>query len=182
MMEEGAEVYVTVFSMVNPSIAPAETLREEFKCSIITLGISPYRTKTFYYPMRDLLMYRQPILETIVRQRDEVDPDVVFIPSLQDMHQDHQVVANEGFRAFKDRTTLGYELPWNNLNFQTTHFIEIKARHLEKKVEAISQYHSQIGKKYSEPGYIRALAITRGHQVNLDYAECFEVYRWIRTV
>jgi len=182
MIDDGTDVFVVVYSLVNPSINPPGILEEEWEMSMDVMGIKPDKRLAFDLPMRELSGWRQPILEGMVYTKTRINPDIVFIPSLQDIHQDHQVIAQEGLRAFKDRTLLGYELAWNNLTFQTTHFVEITVPQLEKKVECLMQYHSQIGKKYIEPGYIRALAITRGHQVGLDYAECFEVYRWVVTV
>jgi LmbE family N-acetylglucosaminyl deacetylase len=179
LIEEGTEPFVVVFSMINPGINPPGILREEFYQSMCTMGISKLQVVTYNWPMRNLLAHRQAILEKIINQRKRIEPDVVFIPSLKDMHQDHQVVANEGFRAFKDRTTLGYELPWNNLEFKTTHFIELQNRHVTRKVLAINQYRSQFPKIYTSSEYLWSLARTRGHQVGLQLAECFEVYRWI---
>ena len=60
---------------------------------------------------------RQDILELLVALWEEWRPDVVFQPSLHDIHQDHQTIAQEGLRAFKRTTILGYEIPWNNFDF-----------------------------------------------------------------
>ena len=60
---------------------------------------------------------RQDILELLVALWEEWQPDVVFQPSLHDVHQDHRTVAEEGLRAFKRTTILGYEIPWNNFDF-----------------------------------------------------------------
>lgn len=182
MMEEGTEPFVMIFSMVNPGINPPGILREEFYRSMRTLNISKLQILTYDWPMRNLLSCRQEILEEIIKQRKYIKPDIVFLPSLEDMHQDHQVIGNEGFRAFKDITTLGYELPWNNLTFKTTHFVELHDRHVAMKIAAINQYKSQFPKIYTSSAYLRSLAITRGHQVGLQLAECFEVYRWINRV
>ena len=38
--------------------------------------------------------------------KNELNPDLIFIPSPHDIHQDHQVIANEGLRAFKRQTIL----------------------------------------------------------------------------
>ena len=40
------------------------------------------------------------------------------MPSLGDIHQDHETIAREGSRAFKRTTLLGYEIPWNCFSFQ----------------------------------------------------------------
>jgi LmbE family N-acetylglucosaminyl deacetylase len=158
LIEQGTQPFVLVFSMVNPGINPPGILEEEFYLSMRTMGIPELQINTYHWPMRDLLAYRQEILEEIVAQRKRIKPDVVFIPSLRDMHQDHQVIANEGFRAFKDRTTLGYELPWNNLEFKTTHFVELQNRHISTKITAINQYVSQFPKIYTSSEYLWSLA------------------------
>ena len=106
-------------------------------------------------------------------------PEMVFLPSVNDTHQDHKTIAQEGFRAFKRTTMLGYEIPWNNLDFRTSCFIELSEENLEKKIEALSKYESQKHRTYANKEFLRSLAITRGVQVGKCYAETFEVARWV---
>ena len=106
-------------------------------------------------------------------------PDLVFLPSIHDTHQDHQTISNEGFRAFKKRSMLAYELPWNNLDFKTTFFIEASEENAQKKIDAISMYESQRHRPYAKEDYIKSLLITRGVQIGKQYAEAFDVVRWI---
>jgi LmbE family N-acetylglucosaminyl deacetylase len=106
-------------------------------------------------------------------------PDMVFLPSVNDTHQDHQTIAIEGFRAFKRTTMLGYEVPWNNLEFRTSCFVDISEDNMESKIRAISMYQSQQHRSYANPEYIRSLALTRGMQIGKPYAETFEVVRWV---
>jgi len=101
------------------------------------------------------------------------------MPSLNDIHQDHSTIANEGLRAFKNTTILGYELIWNNLTFSTTSFIKLDEEHLSKKVYALDAYKSQKGRDYMSKDFIFSLAKTRGVQIGVNYAECFEVVRWV---
>lgn len=107
------------------------------------------------------------------------NPDLVLLPSSNDTHQDHFTVATEGFRAFKKTTMLGYEVPWNNLDFRTSCFIELSDDDLERKVASVAKYRSQEGRAYANPEYLQGLAMVRGVQVGLRYAEAFEVVRWI---
>jgi hypothetical protein len=95
------------------------------------------------------------------------------------LHQDHQVVFNEGLRAFKDRTIWGYELPWNHITFNAQGFIKVELKHIEKKWLAMQEYKSQLEKKrpYFEKAFIEGIAKMRGMQVNEAYAEAFEVVR-----
>jgi hypothetical protein len=101
------------------------------------------------------------------------------MPSLDDIHQDHFTIAQDGLRAFKFSTILTYEMPWNNLTFETSSFVILEDRHLQKKVDALKEYESQSHRPYSNEEFIRALARTRGVQINANYAETFKVLRWI---
>ena len=120
---------------------------------------------------------RQEILELLIAVWEEWTPDAVFMPSLRDIHQDHQVIAAEGLRAFKRTTVLGYEIPWNNFNFDHQAYVGLEERHVEQKVAALARYASQQHRNYANPEYIRSLARTHGINVNREYAEVFEVYR-----
>ena len=101
---------------------------------------------------------------------------MVFLPSVNDTHQDHNTIAHEGFRAFKG-TTMAYEVPWNNLQFSTNCFIVLSESHLKLKIDALNKYVSQKHRNYASPEFIRSLAITRGVQIGEKYAESFEVIR-----
>ena len=101
------------------------------------------------------------------------------MPSINDIHQDHYTVAQEGLRAFKDRTILGYELIWNNISFNTTSFITLGKKHIQAKVDALKEYKSQSDRAYMSREFIFSLAKSRGVQIGKEYAECFEVIRWV---
>jgi LmbE family N-acetylglucosaminyl deacetylase len=120
---------------------------------------------------------RQDILELLVTAWEELRPDAVFQPSHHDVHQDHQTVAQEGLRAFKRTTVLGYEIPWNNLDFSYGAYVALEQRHLERKVSALERYASQQHRRYANPEYVWNLARVHGINVNREYAECFQVYR-----
>jgi len=49
---------------------------------------------------------RQKILEDLIKIKKEIKPDLIFVPSFNDIHQDHQVLTQEGLRAFKKETIL----------------------------------------------------------------------------
>ena len=106
-------------------------------------------------------------------------PDLVLVPSRDDIHQDHSTVAQESLRAFKNTTILGYELIWNNLKFNNNAFVKLNKNDIEAKVNALSKYVSQKEKNYMQSEFIYSLAKTRGVQIGTDYAEAFEVLRWI---
>jgi len=181
-VEEEAEVFYATFSCAEESVPkglPKDILETEVKKASAVLGIKPDNLLIYRYPVRKFAQYRQEILDDLVKLNKDLKPDMVFMPSTYDLHQDHFTVANEGVRAFKFTTMLGYEMPWNNISFTHNAFIELEDRHIEKKLESVKCYRSQTGKKYSDPEFIKGQARTRGVQVGVKYAEGFNVKRWI---
>lgn len=181
-VEEGAEVYYAAFSLCEESLPegwPRDTLEREVKKATKVCGIPPSNLLIYRYPVRRFAAHRQDILEDLVAIQSKLRPTVVFMPSFNDLHQDHHVIASEGMRAFKKTTVLAYEMPWNNITFSTLAFIKIEEKHLEKKILALKQYESQIKKAYARVDFIRGLARTRGVSIDAEYAESFEVVRWV---
>ncbi len=83
-------------------------------------------------------------------------------------------------RAFKRESSIwGYEHPWNNLSFNTDIFVRLEQEHLEKKIRVLQQYRSQSKRGYMDERNVRALACTRGAQMDVPYAEAFELIREI---
>lgn len=181
LINSGCEVYYFAFSTAEKSVPvgfPKDILKRELLLATKEIGISSENVFTYNYEVRKLNYHRQEILEDLIANKNKLKPDLVFIPSLNDVHQDHSTIAKEGLRAFKDSTILGYELIWNNLNFNTCSYSTLSNENLEAKISAINNYQSQLHKPYMNPEFIRAHAITRGVQFGVKYAESFEVLRW----
>ncbi len=181
-IEEGKDVYYAAFSTAMKSLRPglaSNTLEKEVKAAISVLGLDKAHLILFDYEVRVFPQYRQEILENLVEIREKIQPDLVLVPSPTDIHQDHQVIANESLRAFKKVTVLGYEEPWNNIVFTTKNFIRLKKRHVEKKIEALKCYKSQTHRAYLTEEFVWGLAKVRGTQIENEYAEAFEVLRFI---
>jgi len=181
-VEEGAEIMVVVFSTAEESLpigVPKDTLENEFMDSMKSMSIGKGSIKVFRYPVRKLSYHRQEILEDMVALKKEFSPDLVLIPSSEDVHQDHQVIQAEGLRAFKDSSVLGYELPWNHITFSAQCFIKLERKHIEKKWNSLLRYKTQVelGRSYFTEEFIFGLAKVRGTQVNCNYAEAFQVFR-----
>jgi LmbE family N-acetylglucosaminyl deacetylase len=182
LVENKCSVYYAMFSLCEESVPegfPKDTLKKESIVSTEILGI-PKDNLIFYdYPVRRLTQYRQEILEDLVTLRKNLKPDLVILPSKHDLHQDHSTLANEGWRAFKSSSIIGYESIWNNLSFTTHLFSVINTDQLEKKILAIKAFKSQTFRSYSKESFIRSLAEVRGTQIDRNLAEAFEVIRWI---
>lgn len=183
LIRNGADVHYVAFSSCEESIPvgfPKDILVKEVKEATKHLGIKPSNLNILNYRVRRFSYHRQEILEDLVKLRKEINPDLIFIPSLQDVHQDHSTIANEALRAFKNKNVLCYELPWNNFTFSMDNFVSINAADLQRKIEAIKKYKSQTTiRNYASDEFLKSLALVRGTQVGEKYAEVFEIKRLV---
>lgn len=179
---QGNKVLYIAFSSCNNSLLkefPPDTLKKEVKKAVAVLGIAPDNLIILDYSVREFKDNRQSILDTMIQLREQYKPDIIFLPSSQDIHQDHQVIYEEGVRAFKYVTILGYELPWNNLLFKPGLFIKLGKSEITRKAEALMEYQSQLHRPYLDKELIFSQARVRGGQLASIYAEAFEVIRMI---
>jgi LmbE family N-acetylglucosaminyl deacetylase len=180
LVERGVEVRYVAFSIATKSLPPGfppDALAREVVEATAVIGIPEEALTVYDFEVRTFPERRQDILETLIALADGWPPDAVLLPSVRDIHQDHQVVAAEGLRAFKRTTVLGYSIPWNNLEFDYQAYVALERHHVERKVEALSRYGSQQHRNYANSEYIWNLARTNGINVGREFAEVFEVYR-----
>ncbi|MCZ7403006.1 MAG: PIG-L family deacetylase [Candidatus Methanoperedens sp.] len=182
-IEDGKEVYYVAFSSCEASVPegfPKETLKLECKKAMNVLGISPKNVTFMNYGVRTFPSYRQKILDDLITIGRKIEPNLVLIPSSSDIHQDHQIIHAEALRAFKKTSSIwGYEHPWNNLTFTTDVFVNLEEKHIQKKINVLKQYKSQDFRTYFNEQYIKALAYTRGAQIDVSFAESFELLRML---
>lgn len=153
---QGAALHYVAFSGCEESVPagfPRDVLRHEVVEATGCLGFAPENVRCLHYKVRRFNEARQDILEDMVAMKREIDPDLVLMPSLQDIHQDHGVVAQEGRRAFKSCTVLSYELPWNSFGVDPTAFVTVSHENIAAKIAATGRYRSQGQRPYmSDPG------------------------------
>lgn len=179
-ISKGINVYYAAFSTADQSVPislPKDILKTEVKIATKKLGIKPEHLFIYKYEVRKLNYARQEILEDLIELKRKIAFDLVFIPSLHDIHQDHTTLANEGLRAFKNTSILGYELIWNNLTFNTDCFIKLTKENIQAKCNALKEYKSQESRDYMTEEFVFSLARARGVQVGCEFAEAFEVVR-----
>lgn len=128
------------------------------------------------------------LIQSISNIFKNIEPTTVFVPYPGDIHSDHQAVFNatvactKWFRYPTIEKVLVYETlsetdftinPDTN-GFRPNVFINIEG-HLEKKIEIMNIYHSEIGTfpfPRSEKA-IRSLAYVRGAAAGFEAAEAF---------
>lgn len=183
LVKQGSEVYYIAFSSCEESVPdgfPKDVLRTEVKEATSRLGIKPENLFVLDYKVRYFSYNRQEILEDLIKFRKQIDPDLVMIPSLNDVHQDHATIAHEAVRAFKNRNILCYELTWNNFKFSMDYFVTVSEENLDAKINSLGAYESQIAiRNYASEEFVKGLARVRGTQIGKQFAEVFEVVRLI---
>jgi len=174
------EIYYVAFSSCQRSLpdgANPNTLKIEVTNATKVLGIPKENLILLDFQVRDFPEQRQDILEEMIKLREDINPDIIFLPSPFDIHQDHKIISEEGVRAFKNCNILGYEMPWNNLTFNARFFFRVEEKDLDIKLLALKEYKSQMKRKYLNKDFIYSLARIRGLQIGEPYAESFEVIR-----
>ncbi len=182
LIENETEVHYHVFSGCEQSVPkglPQDILRSEVIAAGMAIGISAANIHVGNFRVRYFPTDRQDILEEMVVLNKTIDPDLVLVPASDDRHQDHAVVSQEAFRGFKNKTILGYELPLNSKAFEHQLFVELQEPHLQKKIDCMNAYGSQQFRHYMRDETLRALAVVRGMQIGVHYAEAFEVIRMV---
>ncbi|EHQ34330.1 PIG-L deacetylase family protein [Methanoplanus limicola] len=178
--DEGYNVSYAALSCCENSVPknyPKDILRKEVAAATKILGIN--ELILFEYEVRKFPQLRQEILDTLIELKKEINPVTVFTPSSYDTHQDHKTTREETLRAFKQCTILGYEQPWNNISFNTLAFVSLKKEHINRKVDALKCYETQKNRPYLNCDFIKGLATTRGTQIEEEFAEAFEVIKWV---
>lgn len=179
-IEAGVEVHYAVFSMCEKSVPegmPKDIIKKELIRAAEFMGIDKDKLYLYDYEVRIFPEKRQEILEDMVALNKKIMPDLVLLPCSSDIHQDHETIHREGIRAFKNNMIIGYEMPWNNFNFDSHTYVLLEEKDIQKKIEVLKIYQSQSFRFYRSEDYVRSLATIRGIQVQSKYAEAFEVIR-----
>lgn len=170
-------VYYIALSL--PPLVDREVFLSEFQGSIRVLGLDPEKVIMRDFDPRNLFDSRSEILQQFYDLNKELKPDIVLVPNSKDIHQSHEVVHAEARRAFKYTTILGYELPWNSMEFSMDAYITVSPENVAAKVAAVNCYITQKHRLFFANDIVGDLARVRGKQIGREHAECFELVRLI---
>jgi LmbE family N-acetylglucosaminyl deacetylase len=174
----GVELHSAVMSHCADEAPPdRKDLRvNEFLRACEDLGVTPH---PFDLANRELPEQRKQVMQILEGLQAELRPDLVFVPYLEDPHQDHSTVAHAAVRTFRrNETILEYEiLRYGSHSFTPSLFVDI-SEVLETKLRALRNYASQFkARPYFDEQSFRSLARTRGAQSGYEYAEGFVIYK-----
>jgi LmbE family N-acetylglucosaminyl deacetylase len=107
----------------------------------------------------------------------ELDPDVVFTHARDDLHQDHRLVSELTWNAFRNHLVLEYEIPKYDGDLgQPNVFVPIAAATCARKIELLKAgYPSQAARHWFDEETFRAMLRLRGAEARspTGYAEAF---------
>ena len=120
---------------------------------------------------------RQQILEYFLKLRNDYKPDIIFVHSKQDVHQDHQTMTEEALRAFRGITVLGFDVVRSSNGFFPHFLIEVSEEDVEAKIKALGQYETYRDKYYFNCELTRSILVRHGALAERQYAEGFDILR-----
>ena len=173
-----AEVFCITLSdnQKNPSLI---NVAKEHNESMRILGVDEEHRFLENFETRRFKHYRQEILEYIFSMNKKYQPDMVFVHSNADLHQDHGTVTQESLRVFRGTSLFGYDVIRSSYGFFPTFLIEVNESDVEKKIEALAAYKTYKDVYYFAPELTRSIMIRNGAIAEKKYAEGFEILRMI---
>ena len=115
----------------------------------------------------------------------EVKPDEVYVNFIEDIHQDHRILARCTLAATRYIKRVFFYEDYTSNNFDPDIFVDIEDV-LEQKQKLIRIYESQVKKSYPTRldmvETVKAMANFRGFQGKIKYAEGFKAFRFLRDI
>lgn len=120
-------------------------------------------------------------ITVIEKYVERIKPDMVFIPTTTDTHQDHRATFNAAMVACRTvREIYAYETPSTSRNFTPNFFVDI-TEFIQLKVKAVKIHSSQGGKGYMADRAVEGLAEYRAFDILLNdrYVEGFDIIKMV---
>jgi LmbE family N-acetylglucosaminyl deacetylase len=150
---------------------------EEQYASMNVLGVPREKVVVEKFITRNFPDARQDILEYMLKLRGDFQPEIIFVHSKQDVHQDHNVITDEALRAYRGITVLGYDVIRSSYGFFPHFLAEVSEEDVNKKIEALLQYKTYADKYYFSPELLRAIMVRHGSLAERPFAEGFDILR-----
>jgi len=158
----------------NPALS---NLVSEHRESMAVLDIDTDHDILLNYETRHFPHQRQEILETMLKYKNSFKPDIVFVHTKNDIHQDHVTVMDEALRAFRGTTVLGFDVLRSSYGFFPHFLFEVSEEDVENKLRALSMYKTYADRYYFESSITKATMIRHGALAERPYAEGFDILR-----
>lgn len=150
---------------------------EELHRSMEILGVAPNNVVVGTFETRNFPRDRQEILEYLYEANRAYEPDIVFVHTRADIHQDHAVVTKEALRAFRGRTVLGFDVLRSSYGFFPHFLVRVGAADVDRKIRALAEYRTYSDRYYFRPEVIRSTLVRHGALAEVEYAEGLDILR-----
>jgi LmbE family N-acetylglucosaminyl deacetylase len=150
---------------------------DEHRRAMQVLGVRPESVAVGQFTTRVFQEQRQEILEHLLRLRAEFRPDLIFVHSRQDIHQDHNVMTDEALRAYRGISVLGFDVIRSSYGFFPHFLVQVDEADVNAKIQALSQYETYAEKYYFNPELIRSIMLRHGALAECPFAEGFDILR-----
>jgi LmbE family N-acetylglucosaminyl deacetylase len=158
----------------NPDL---KNVKEEHYVSMAILGVPKEKIIFGPFTTRVFPDSRQDILEYFLKLRRDFQPDLIFVHSKQDIHQDHITMTDEALRAFRGITVLGFDVVRSSYGFFPHFLVEVTEGDVNKKIEALSQYETYRDRYYFNNELTRSIMVRHGALAECPFAEGFDILR-----
>jgi LmbE family N-acetylglucosaminyl deacetylase len=152
---------------------------DEHYRSMLTLGVPRENIIVGTFETRRFPHARQEILEYLIDVNRAHHPEIVFVHTRADIHQDHATVTEEALRAFRGTSVLGFDVLRSSYGFFPNFLVEVSEEDVEKKIKALAEYKTYTNKYYFDEKITRATLIRHGALAERPYAEGFDILRVI---
>lgn len=158
----------------NPSL---KNIVSEHLASFAVLGVPESQIIIEQFETRKFPDKRQEVLEYMLKLRRDFKPDMVFVHTKSDIHQDHNVVTEEALRAYRGTTVLGFDVVRSSYGFFPQFLVEVNQADVDAKLAALAEYRTYLDKYYFDPALLRATMVRHGALAESPYAEGFDILR-----
>jgi LmbE family N-acetylglucosaminyl deacetylase len=162
----------------NPDL---QNVKSEHLKAMAVLGVPSDRVVFGPFTTRVFPDSRQEILEYFLKLRRDFGPDLIFVHSRNDIHQDHNVITEEALRAYRGITVLGFDVVRSSYGFFPHFLVEVTEADVSKKVEALSQYETYRDRYYFNAELTRSIMVRHGALAERPFAEGFDILRIVGT-
>tara|TARA_B100000886_G_C20425120_1_gene493565 strand:- start:3534 stop:4193 length:660 start_codon:yes stop_codon:yes gene_type:complete len=147
--------------------------------NIFNLGLEDQKFET--YPLLE-------ITKKIEEIRDKIKPNIIYSHHFSDLNRDHRIVTESVLVAFrplqKKYKIILYETPSSTEynykdSFNPNYYTDIK-KTINKKINGLYKFYNLEMRDKKHPrskNYIKSLAIKRGGECGLEFAEAFYILR-----
>lgn len=158
----------------NPDL---KSLKEEHYKAMEVLGVPQDKVVFGPFTTRVFPDARQEILEYFLKLRREFGPDLIFVHSKQDIHQDHLTMTDEALRAFRGITVLGFDVVRSSYGFFPHFLVEVTEEDVKRKIEALTCYETYRDRYYFNSELTRSIMVRHGALAERPFAEGFDILR-----